>query len=461
MHIVLIPLLFLIVVCLFKKIPVIGGNFIVAFIGAGILALTLGQAYSPSLWVPAWIKSFDSIAYIAFIIVFGSFFSTLQVESGAMDTVLNILRAIFGKTSQGLILATLIALFFGGSLMGTVAAIGAVVGIIIVPVMDDIGMDPDLICATIVTGASMGGMMPPVSNAIILACGLIGIEPSEALMISYITVGIGMLLIVLLFCKVYVGRKYSLPTELIPKETAGVIFKKNWKKLIPLFVLMTLILINSIPAIKFDLPKWLMNQIKFGDKTFYAVFSKITIIGKLANNIVSSMIIGVIMCFICDRGLIKKSKDKMIKQAKGILEPEAILIVTAFFLGAFKVGGQNAEITAWASGLSRSLLIFGGSGALVAAGMLTGGQSTSQSMLVPLLAPAWEAIGITPLKTVLASSHLAMAGQGLPPADLNTFIIAGLVGGILGKKVNPMKSMIYSAPYCIYLAVVGLLFFYI
>lgn len=92
--------------------------------------------------------------------------------------------------------------------------------------------------------------------------------------------------------------------------------------------------------------------------------------------------------------------------------------------------------------------------------MLTGGQSTAQSMLLPILAPAWSSIGISDLDIALASSHLGMAGQGLPPCDMNTFIIAGLVGALLGETVNPLKSMIYSSPYCIYLMAAGLYFLF-
>lgn len=248
MSIVLIPIAFLILVSTLKKIPLVGGNLTVAFTGAGLLSLWLGGAHEPAAWIAPWLKSMDSIAFIFFIIIFGAIFSALQIQSGAMGVVLNILRALWGKTPQGLVLATSVALYFGGSLMGTVAAVGAVIGILIVPAMDEMKIEPDLICAIVVTGASMGGMMPPVSNAIILACGLIGIDEHEALMISYLTVGIGLAVIAFFFCKVYIGNKYSLPEHLIPKETAWEIFSKNWVKLLPIFVLIVIVMLNSIPA---------------------------------------------------------------------------------------------------------------------------------------------------------------------------------------------------------------------
>lgn len=171
-----------------------------------------------------------------------------------------------------------------------------------------------------------------------------------------------------------------------------------------------------------------------------------------------AMIFAIVTSFLMDRSFWKKSKDKLQQQLKAIIKPEIILLATAFFLGAFQLGGQNAAIAVWAKSLNSSVLIIGGATALLIAGMLTGGQSTAQGLLVPILAPAWMAIGIAPLNVALASSHLAMAGQGFPSCDMNTFIIAGLVGAILGRPVNPLRSMIYSAPYCIYLFVAGVIF---
>lgn len=458
MSIVLIPIAFLILVSTLKKIPLVGGNLTVAFTGAGLLSLWLGGAHEPAAWIAPWLKSMDSIAFIFFIIIFGAIFSALQIQSGAMGVVLNILRALWGKTPQGLVLATLVALYFGGSLMGTVAAVGAVIGILIVPAMDEMKIEPDLICAIVVTGASMGGMMPPVSNAIILACGLIGIDEHEALMISYLTVGIGLAVIAFFFCKVYIGNKYSLPEHLIPKETAWEIFSKNWVKLLPIFVLIVIVMLNSIPDLKFNLPKYVLSLIPLGKTTLFAAVAKVPFVGKIVHNIVMAMLAAIVVNLIIDIKVLKTVGEKLRMQLKAVIEPEVILIATAFFLGSFQLGGQNAVIAAWAKGLNSSLLIVGGAAALLLAGMLTGGQSTAQGMLVPILAPAWTAIGITPLHIALASAHLAMAGQGFPPCDLNTFIIAGLVGAIIGRPVNPLRSMLYSAPYCIYLFIVGIIF---
>ncbi|MBF4695518.1 hypothetical protein ISU02_20690 [Fusibacter sp. Q10-2] len=61
----------------------------------------------------------------------------------------------------------------------------------------------------------------------------------------------------------------------------------------------------------------------------------------------------------------------------------------------------------------------------------------------------------------IAASHIAAAGQGLPPADLNTFVIAGLVGSILHKNVDPLKSMLITSFYCLIIFGIGFSFLYI
>lgn len=461
MYIVIVPVLFLIIISICKKIPLIGGRLLAAFFGAGILAMVLGGVCNPVQWINPWIDGLNRVAFIIWIVIFGSCFSMLQIETGAMQTVLNVLRALFGHTPQGLVLAVLLALYMGGSMLGTVAAVGAVIGMLIVPALDDMGLSPELICATIVTGGSMGAIMPPISNAVNVAAGIIGIDPMPVIQISYITVGIGLVFISLFFCKVYIGKRYSMPAHLIPQESAAAILKREWKTLIPLAVLIVIIMINSIPAIAFDVPGWLLKQIPFGEGNFYQAFKKIKIVGTLTNNIVLSLLISIAVSYVMYPKLRVNAFEKLLKAFRNVQGSVMIQIAAGFFLGAFTIGGQLDVIAAWAAGLNATLLKMGGSASLVLAGMIMGAQSTSQTLLTPIIGPSWIAAGVTPVHAAVASAHLAAAGQGLPPADLNTFVIAGLVASILQKKVDPLKSMYYTTVYCIYLFIVGVLFLYI
>ena len=148
MYIVIVPVLFLIIISICKKIPLIGGRLLAAFFGAGILAMVLGGVCNPVQWINPWIDGLNRVAFIIWIVIFGSCFSMLQIETGAMQTVLNVLRALFGHTPQGLVLAVLLALYMGGSMLGTVAAVGAVIGMLIVPALDDMGLSPEPVSYT-------------------------------------------------------------------------------------------------------------------------------------------------------------------------------------------------------------------------------------------------------------------------------------------------------------------------
>jgi C4-dicarboxylate transporter len=130
-------------------------------------------------------------------------------------------------------------------------------------------------------------------------------------------------------------------------------------------------------------------------------------------------------------------------------------------LGCFYAGGQIDAVTTFAQGLNANILKFGGAAAMMLIGMLTGSQSTAQNVVFSFFGPSLVNIGLNPTHVAIAGANLAAAGQGMPPADLTTFVVAGIVGGMLAKKVNPVKSMIYMIPMCLFFFIIGMTFLYI
>ena len=311
------------------------------------------------------------------------------------------------------------------------------------------------------TGGSLGAIMPPISNAINVACSILGIPTDKVLQISYLTVGAAFVLTCIFVCKVYIGNKYQMPQHLIPKEKASAILKREWRNLIPLMVLILLVALNSIPGISLDVTKVLMQAVPVGSSNLYASLSALPVIGQITNNIVMALFVAIVVAIAITPKLRQNLGPDLAKSMRTIRVSVLIQIFAGFFLGAFRAGGQIEVISEWAAGLSAVALKLGGAGSLILGGMLVGAQSTTQTTLLPILGPAWMATGVSDVYAAVASSHLAAAGQGLPPADLNTFVIAGLVSSLLHREVNPMKSMILTAPYCILLAVIGLAFLFI
>jgi hypothetical protein len=160
--------------------------------------------------------------------------------------------------------------------------------------------------------------------------------------------------------------------------------------------------------------------------------------------------------------IVFKNSGQVIKTAvKNVIPGCSIQIAAALMLGAFYKAGQIDAVRNFAVTLNTNVLKWGGGGAMMLMGMLTGSQSTAQNTIFSVFGPALMKIGVSDVHAAVSGAHLAMSGQGLPPADLTTFVVCGLVGGLLHKKVDPVKSMLLNLPMCIYFAIIGFLFMYI
>ena len=70
-------------------------------------------------------------------------------------------------------------------------------------------------------------------------------------------------------------------------------------------------------------------------------------------------------------------------------------------------------------------------------------------------------MGVSGAHTAIVGSHLASAGQMMPPANFTAMICASLVSSKLEIKVDPIKTMMYLLPIAAMLAFVGFLFMFI
>lgn len=454
---IFLPIAILMGIILSRRLPRIGGNPVVAFLCGGAAALITGNALHPEIWLPAWFKAFDSIAFAAWIILLGSIFSTLQIEMGSIDLILDILRVLFGRSAPGLTAVVMITLYFSGAVMGTTLAAAATVGILVIPILNDMKLEPEMIAAMIISGASMGSIMPPVSNSVVFAAGLMGMDAAAVIPRTYLSVGLGLVIICLLFCKVYVGKKYTLSPELIPQEKASKLLRRDWRKLLPIAALFLFTVLPGIPAIHFDVAASFLKLIVGAD--IYQRFAAIPVLGKLTNTVALALLFGCMISFVLSG---RARKIRIFADAwKKVRGTMFLTVAMAFFVASYTVGGQIGQISVWASGLSGNMLIWGGAALFLLAGMILGSQANSMTLLIPVFAPALMALGIPEANVCAAISHMAMAGQGMPPADTNAFAIAGIVEGVLQKKVNAQKAMLYSLPYCIYLFMAGLVFCYL
>lgn len=458
MIIVLVPMAVLITIILVKQIPKIGGNIYIALSLAGIISLLMGGIYSPVEWAKALVDGVDRIAWVMMLSFFGSLYSETQVELGTVDTIMSALKARFKNNPRMLVICVVMVLVLAGSLLGDAIAAATVVGVLTISTLAILGLSGETICAIIVMGASMGSIMPPISQAFALSSALLGIDPDPVFRLGYLTVSI----VVALVCVyiVFFLLRDIKKIEFESEETSLRILKKNWATMIPLFGLIVVVFFRTIQGpLHFDLMTTALASIALGDSSLLDVIRGLPILNGLGNGIVLCIIFAIIISFFFPK--VHKNAGKVLRV--GIRNVRYTLLIqfcAGFMLGGFYAGGQVEMVKTFALGLDSHVVILGGAGAMCLIGMLTGSQTTTQNVVFSFFGPTLVEIGIPPTHAALAGANLAMAGQGMPPADLTTFVTAGIVGGALGVKVDPVKSMIISLPMCTLFIIEALIILY-
>ena len=449
---VLIPIILMITIILWKKLPKIGGNIHVALVVAGVSALLLGGIYSPITWLSSWLDGVNRLSWVMLLSIFGSIYAETQISMGTMETVLNLCRAKFGRSPRGLLVAIMVSLALAGSLLGDAIAVSTVVGILIIKPLSDMGIKAEEITATLVMGALLGSVCPPISSALFQAAGIVGVEPDSVARASYLPVIVAIILSCLYASFAFVHIK-TLPDELIPEESASAIFRKGWVSLIPMSVLILIVILRTGP--------WNIDIIAKLFAPLINAVKPLPILQGLSNITLLAVFTVTVLSFLSSKVRTRGVGPIVKKGIKNVLPCTGIQIAAGFMLGAFYASGLIDVVAEFAQTLNLNMLKLGGSGAMMLVGMLTGSNSTAQSTILSFLGPALVSSGVEPVNVAAAGGMIATAGQAMPPADLATFVVAGLVGGILGVEVDCIKSMIKSAPGFIFLAIGGLILLYV
>lgn len=460
---VIIPIILLLAILLCKKIPLIGGNIHVALAAAGFSALILGGVYNPIVWAQAWFKGLDTVAWVMALTVFGSIYAQTQIKLGTMDVVFRCLKSKFGKKPRALAACIILTLVVSGAILGGGSPSIAIVGVLMIPSLVQLGLDPTKICAVLVMGGAVGSLMPPVSQAITLSSSLAGVEVDAANVYAYFTVGSAVIMTCLYVGFVFVKKGIIVGDRdengnLLPPEKVSDILHTGWTALVPFALLVIIILLRTLKIV--DLIPNLINLIKINDEGILVVLKRIPIVQALSNATVDILIFVTIIAYFFPR--VHREKLACIKDGlHDALKPSIIQVFSGLMVGAFVYGGQLEVVKEFASTLDINVLKIGGALAMVLLGMLTGTQSTPNNAIFSFFGPALIDAGVTPGKAAAAGAQFAAAGQGMPPADLTTFFAAGLVSGVLKKDVDPVKSMCLAAPVWLWITITGFILLYI
>ncbi len=470
---VLIPMAVLLTIVLWKKMPFLGGKINYGLVITGVLTLLIAGMVNPAEWVTAWVDGLNRLAWIISLSIFGSLFAEISTRLGTVDTIVGALTAKFGKHPRILIVCILFTLTVAGSLLGDAIAAATVIGMMTIGILVSMNMQYEKICAIIVMGACIGSIMPPVTQALAMSSALVGANPDEVLRIGYVTV-FAVFAIISFYCSFFLVKKENLPganPEVEIKfsgKTASSILKENWKSLIPLFVLIIIVLLRTveIPYVSVDLGPAILSSINVlsypdgSTLTLLDWLKSVTILNGITNGVVLSMLCAIAVSFLFP--VINKNAKDIVRQSFTKVKTTVLLqVCCAFMLGSFYTAGSIDMVLEFAQSLDGNVLKIGGIAAMLMIGMLTGSQSTTQNVVFSFFGPALVASGVSPVFAAVAGAHIAAGGQGMPPADLTTFVVAGIVASQFGKKVDPVRSMIYSLPMCIVFTVIGVVFLYI
>ncbi len=355
---VIIPVAVLLLIVLCKKLPVVGGKINVALVVTGALTLLLGGLFNPAEWIAAWIDGMNRLSWIIALSIAGSLFAEISMRMGTIDTIIGALTAKFGRHPRLLIVCILFALTLAGSLLGDAIAASTVIGMLTIGILVSMNMSAEKISAIIVMGACVGSIMPPMTQAVALACSLTGAEVDPVINISYITVSV-IFFVVAVYCAMFLVKKENVPGAnpsveimtgaevdpvinisyitvsviffvvavycamfLVKKENvpganpsveikfmdkrAGEILRENWKSLIPLIFLIVIVLLRTvkIPYISVDLGPTILKNINIltmpdgSILNLYDWLSNVSILNGLSNGIVLSILCAIAVAFL-------------------------------------------------------------------------------------------------------------------------------------------------------------------
>lgn len=450
MLVVAVPIALLFLIALVRPIPLIGGDIRAALLAAGLAAALIGGV-GPGEFVLGVVDGIDTLAWVMALSLFGSIYAESQVRLGTMTAVLDTLRSLFGRSPKGLIAAIFITLTLAGSLLGDAIAAATVIGFLVITALAELKVKPEQIAMMIMVGASIGSIMPPIAQALFLSSSLVGIDPGPVVLIAYGTVSVALVLAILESFRFVRGR--SLPPELRPTEPLGTMLRRSWPVFGPLFVLIVVVVLNS----GFGLNIFTVTP---GLGAAVAALETVPIVKGLAHVVVLAIILAtlVTLCYPTAR----RQAGSIVATGLGnVRQTLLIQLCAGFMVGMFYASGAVDAVSAAAAGLDSQAVALGGFLGLAVLGMLTGSQTTAQTVVVPFVAPLLLASTADPVDVALGASHIASGAQNLPPVGLTAFVVCGLVGATLRTKVDPVKTMLLALPNSLYFMLVGLVFWLI
>lgn len=453
MYALIIPFAVLIAIVLIKQIPFIGGKTHYALLAAAILVMIFSGHVAPAHWGAALVEGLTRMGWVICLCIFVNFYSQTQMRLGTIDAVVRMLRSIFGGSQKALLLSTMLALIFCGAFTGSTMACTTIVGMLVARSLYDCGLSAEKTTATVVIGAMLGSLMPPISSSFFGSSALSGVDVGLVMNEGYKVIGLAVVVAIIYVVFVLGGKTREGFTYDMEREKISDIWKEYWLRMFPMFLLIVIIVLKQ--CFDINVMTIILNPILEPLRTV---------------PIVSSIISNYLVLAFLAIGLIGFIYPEVHKDAAGVFKGAyktstyivPVMFTAACLVGAVVTTGGLDMVAEAASKLNPNVLILGGSAAMCIMGMITGGDSSALNTIFPFFFPAVTSIGVPALNATMAGSLITVAGQAFPPCDTLVFMACGVLSGILGvKKIDPMKVMMLDLPIGIFLTLVGLFYMYI
>lgn len=457
---VVVALAVLLVIVLCKKIPVIGGKVYVGLAAAGVIVLAMTGSLAPHYWGAAIEDGLNRFLWIIIFCLLANFFGECQIRLGVIDKVMRLLKVIFGKSHIALLASTVTVMLILGAFVGSTSACIMVVGLFMAKPLHKMGLSVEEVGATLVMGATLGSLMPPVSFSFNTSASTLGVDVMPVLERGYIVAGLAFIIGLTYIVFVFGGRakkrmafqEYDFSQD--EKESVGEILKDIGATCIPMLLLVVIIIAKN--AFKIDLTAMTIGRLTapLAGMRVFSAFNNFLVLTFFLMSCVSLLY----------RPCREHFAEAFVTCAKRSYMMWVVLLAAAFMVGAVFVTGRMDAIAAWAQGLSSTALVIGGAVVMALIGMLSGSDGTATSAIAPFLGPALMGNGFAAVPVAVAIGCWAVAGQGAPPADTCTFMVCGILSGLLGddaKNINPVKVMFLTAPMWSFLFIAGFVSIYI
>jgi len=400
--IVILSILF--IIFMLSGLPISFSIGISSILGVQINNFLFGQTM-PLIVFPQRVFSNLADSWLLVAIPLFIFLGEVFNKSGASKYLIDFVNILVGRVRGGLAIVNILTSFFFGGISGTSSADVAAVGGILIPEMNRVGYDNKFSTVVTVTSASLGPIVPPsvmmiiyawLTNSSVIALFAAGYIPAIFMVIS----------LSLLSYYYSVKKGYPLNQK---KEFREIV--RITKKALPALVLPMIIIVGIISGI-FTVTESAAVAVAYSILISFLFYKELKLSdfpAILYNTIINTGVVGLVIAF---------------------ASMFSWLLVRAN-VATLIAGSCNEYIHNSVIFLLVSILLFLFLGTFLNA-------TAAILMIVPLLYPSLQTLGISPIHFGIVTTVAFAIGNVTPPVGVNLFVGSAISGLSVDEMIKTL-----------------------